>query len=307
MLARVVLPSDVDPDSQKPSFVLVPSTTYEAADRWQKIELADMMPAIERQARVLRASSKRKVSLDGAYVERLIVNIYGGEGVTDVYLDELSIGPVSPEVADAYARLLRGEPIGPRAGRRDPGPPPGRSPTARGRDRTARAAPPGAAERIKFDRNRLLKDGYPWFPTMIRAFDADPTTIRQLGSDVAVVPVDANPDYLDTAIKSGLFLMPELGGDSDRDPDPDAKPRRSTPTRIVASAASFPRKEHVFAWSVGSNLGEERDLADRKLTLRKIREAILDIRRTKPGGSPFTTGTVLGMLPEYAGLPKTST
>ena len=306
LLARVVLPSDIDPDSQKPSFVLIPSSTYEAADRWQKIELGDMMPAIERQARVLRASSRRKVSLEGAYVERLIVNIYGGEGVTDVYLDELSIGPVSAEVADSYARLLRGEPIGRRGGRAATVGPAARTIADRPRSPTEplEPLPPGAAARIKFDRNRLLKDGYPWFPTMIRAFDADPTTIRRLGSDVAVVPVDANPDYLETAIKSGLFLMPELGGDSDSDPDPDTKPRPVEPDAIIASAASFPRKEHVFAWSVGSNLGEERDLADRRLTARKIREAILDIRRTKPGGSPFTTGTVLGMLPEYARAPE---
>ena len=306
MLARVVLPADVDPDSRKPSFVLVPSTTYEAADRWQKIELTDMMPAIERQARVLRASSRRKVSLDGAYVERLIVNIYGGEGVTDVYLDELSIGPVSAEVADAYARLLRGEPMSGRGGRAATLGPAARTVADRPRSPTEplEPLPPGAVDRIKFDRNRLLKDGYPWFPTMIRAFDLDPTTIRQLGSDVAVAPGDANIDWLDAAIKSGLLIMPELGGDSDRDPDPDTQARPVDADRIIASAASFPRKEHVFAWSVGNNLGEERDMDQRQLSKTKIREAIRLIRQAKPGGSAYTTGTVLGMLPDYARAPE---
>ena len=305
LLARVVLPSDVDPDSGKPSFVLVPSTTYEAADRWQKVELADMRPAIERQARVLRASSRRKVSLVGAYVERLIVNIYGGEGVTNVYLDELTIGPVAPELAAAHERLLRGEPIaGPRAALPEP--------LGAGEPRAADAGagdgaplPPGAAERIKFDRNRLLKDGYPWFPTMIRAFDLDPVAMRQLGSDVAVVPVDANLDYADAAIRSGLLLMPELGGDPDRDVDPaGAKAAPVDPGRLVAAAANFPRKEHVFAWSVGDHLGAGPDLDARKLELRKVREAIVDLRRARPGGSPYATGTVTGMLPEYARIPE---
>ncbi len=305
-LARVVLPSDIDPDSRRPQFILVPSTMYEAADRWQKIELADMMPAIERQARVLRASSKRRVSLEGAYLERLVVNVYGGEGVTEVYLDELSIGPVSAEAAEAHARMLRGEPIGGQAGAA------GRSPARTIADRPRAETepleplPPGAVDRIKFDRSRLTKDGYPWFPTMIRGFDADPTLIRRLGSDIAVVPVDANDDYLQTAIRSGLLLIPELGGDSDRtdfDADP-AKARSIDPDKIVAAASSFPRKEHVFAWSMASNLGEGRELAVRKEELRNVRDAILNIRRAKPGGSPYTTGTVLGMIPDYARIPE---
>ena len=60
-----------------------------------------MLPEIERQAAVLRASTGGKISLEGAYLERLVVNIYGGEGETEVYLDELTVGPVTPEVADA--------------------------------------------------------------------------------------------------------------------------------------------------------------------------------------------------------------
>jgi len=305
-LARVVLPADIDPDSRRPQFILVPSTMYEAADRWQKIELTDMMPSIERQARVLRAASKRKVSLEGAYLERLVVNVYGGEGVTDVFLDELSIGPVSAEAAEIHARMLKGEPIGGQAGTL--GRPPARTIADRPRPATDPLGPlpPGAADRIKFDRNRLTKDGYPWFPTMIRGFDADPTLIRQLGSDIAVVPLDANDDYLRTAIQSGLLLIPELGGDSDRtnfDADP-AKARSIDPERIVAAASGFAHKEHVFAWSVASNLGEGLELAVRKEELRNVRDAILNIRRAKPGGSPYTTGTVLGQLPDYARIPE---
>ena len=313
LLARVVLPADVDPDSGKPSFVLIPSTTYEVPDRWQKVELADMKPAIERQARVLRAASKRKVSLDGAYVERLIVNVYGGEGVTEVYLDELTVGPVPPEVAEAQARLLRGEPIGPRGGLATalpalPGEDDPDAPAA-GRARGGANAPapnvPGAAERIKFERNRWYKDGYPWFPTMIRGFDVDPTAIRQIGADVAVVPVDANLDYVDTAIQSGLLVLPELVPAPELDFSvAPAPPKPVDPNKLLAEATNFPRKEHVFAWSLGHDLGRADDLDARRAELRKVREAIVALRRAKPGGSPFTTGTVVGQVPEYARIPE---
>ncbi len=97
LYGRVVLPADTDPDTGQPSYVLVPGTTYDHVDRWQRLELSAMRPSIERQARVLRASSRRPVSLEGAYLERLVVNLFGGAGVSEVFLDDLTVAPVPPE------------------------------------------------------------------------------------------------------------------------------------------------------------------------------------------------------------------
>src|SRR4029078_4287376 len=80
LYARVVLPADVDPETRAPSFVLIPGTIYDRVDRWQRLEITPLQPAIERQARVLRASSRRPVSLEGAYIERLGVEPMGGSG-----------------------------------------------------------------------------------------------------------------------------------------------------------------------------------------------------------------------------------
>ncbi|HKI17884.1 MAG TPA: hypothetical protein VKA15_08380 [Isosphaeraceae bacterium] len=65
LFARVVLPADIDPENRAPSYVLVPGTIFDEVDRWQRLELVHMMPAIERQARVLRASTRRHVRLEG--------------------------------------------------------------------------------------------------------------------------------------------------------------------------------------------------------------------------------------------------
>ena len=99
----VVLPADIDPDTKAPSFLLVPGTAFSRPDRWQKLELVDMLPAIEEQARVLRASTRRPVPLEGAYVERVVVNLMAGQGETEVFLDDLEVGPVSKELAAAWA------------------------------------------------------------------------------------------------------------------------------------------------------------------------------------------------------------
>ena len=53
---RVILPADTDPETGQPSFVLVPGTIYENVDRWQRIELVGLLPSIESQARVIRAT-----------------------------------------------------------------------------------------------------------------------------------------------------------------------------------------------------------------------------------------------------------
>ncbi len=98
IFGRVVLPADVDPETKAPSYVLVPGTIFDQIDRWQRIELVQMLPTIERQARVLRASTRRPVRLDGAYLEKVVVNLMGGAGESEVFLDDLEIKPVPRDV-----------------------------------------------------------------------------------------------------------------------------------------------------------------------------------------------------------------
>ena len=114
---------------------MVPGTIFDQPDRWQKLELVHMLPTIERLARVLRASSRRPVRLDGAYLERVVVNLLGGPGQSEVFLDDLEISPVPEEVlaagrspshpesraAGGKGRAARGERIRSSQGPRSPG------------------------------------------------------------------------------------------------------------------------------------------------------------------------------------------
>ena len=282
LLGRVVLPDDVDPDSRAPSYVMVPGSVFESADRWQKLELADMLPSIELQAKVLRASTRRPVSLKGAYLERLVVNLYEGEGETEVYLDDLSVGPIP--ASRAKVEGSRGSSV--------------RTIADRPRPETEPLEPvaPGLNGRIKMDRNRLSKDGFPWFFTAVRAPDADPYRLRRVGCDVLITPKDAGEATIRAAIESGMLLMPELTGPDDR-----AMPEAD---RLLAEASVFPGREAVAFWSLGENLGRAIDPEVRLATLRRLREAESGFRKAAPGGSGLTTGTVSGMLPEYARIPE---
>ncbi len=285
LLGRVILPDDVDPDSRAPSYVMVPGTVFESADRWQKLELADMLPSVELQAKVLRASTKRPVSLKGAYLERLVINLYEGEGETDVYLDELTVGPVP--VGSSLARPAEA-PRGPSVRTIADRP--------RGPSEPLEATPPGLNTRIRLDRNRLTKDGYPWFFTAVRAPDADPERLRRVGCDILITPKDASEATIRAAIASGMLLIPELTGPDDRTfPEAD---------RLLSAASVFPGRDAVAFWSLGENMGRAIDPETRLSTLRRVREAERAFRKAKPGGSPLTTGTVVGMLPEYARVPE---
>ena len=70
-------------------------------------------------------------------------------------------------------------------------------------------------------------------------------------------------------------------------------------------AAAFPGRDAVAFWSLGENLEpRSTDPEARQASLRRVRDAAMAIRKAKPGGSPLTTGTVLGLLPEYARVPQ---
>ena len=52
---------------------------------------------LQKQLPVLRAKYKREIDTTGAYIDRLILNVYAGPGVSEVWIDDLDIGPCIPE------------------------------------------------------------------------------------------------------------------------------------------------------------------------------------------------------------------
>ena len=175
-MRRVVLPADIDPETKAPSFVMVPGTIFDQPDRWQKLELVHMLPTIERLARVLRASSRRPVPLDGAYIERVVVNLLDSPG---------PVGGVprrsrdQPGTRGGAGGMVEVSVI--RESRRAAG---------KGRALAAKASSQ-AKGRFRLERNLLEKRGsetgfVPWFPTAIDAPGANPVELRRAGFDVLV-------------------------------------------------------------------------------------------------------------------------
>ncbi|MGE3820656.1 MAG: hypothetical protein AB7I30_14680, partial [Isosphaeraceae bacterium] len=296
LFARVVLPADTDPETKRPSFLLIPGTIYNEVDRWQRLEIADLPSAVERQARVLRVSSKRPVPLDGAYVEQLVVNLFAGTGESEVFLDDLKVAPVPVDLATAHTRFLADR-------LRDPNEPGvtveamPESPADPGGTETG--APPAEVARI--DRNRLkrrIEGGLyqDWVFTAIHAPGADVGSLRKAGFDVLIDDLDADPGRWREAVARGFLLMPSLRREAD-----GGLPSAGA---FGTAAAAFPHLESVAAWHLGNGLGLAADPEARRDERERVRALISAARGLPPGTSPLTTGTVADDLPRYASFPR---
>ena len=218
---------------------MIPGTIYDRVDRWQRLELTNMLPSIERQARVLRASSRRPVSLKGAYLERLVVNLMGGFGASEVFLDDLSITPVP---ADIVAEWSKRAPE--RTGQRK-----------EGSDTTGAASRRSSLPTVKLELNRLRRFNtldhryHDWLPTAIDAPGADVVMLRQYGFDVLTDDHTADPARLKTAVDKDFLLMPKLSG-LRREPIPRRSSSRSPPipTRIRSPSGCW-----ATGWAGGAS------------------------------------------------------
>jgi hypothetical protein len=291
LFARVVLPADIDPATNQPSFLLVPGTIYEHGERWQRLEVVDLGPSLERQARVLRASTRRVVSLEGAYVEQLVVNLFTGVGETEVFLDELSVGPVPAALVEAAA---------------------GADVPAAGDEAGEPAKDAGGRAGVILPRNRLKRRGedklyHDWVFTAIHAPGADIASLRKAGFDVLIDDITADPKRLGDAVANGFLLMPRVGrgGDTDGGQDGDGAGRNGAglpdPDRVVKAMAGFPFRDSVMAWDLGDHLGRHADPAARKAELESVRATLSMMRGLPPGVSRLATGIVEDDVRLYGG------
>lgn len=268
IFGRVILPRDRDPDTGQPSFLILPGTSLASPDRWQRLELTDLPLAVERQVRVLRADSTRTIDVTGAYLQRILINVYGGAGYSEVWLDDLQIEPVPAELVQQHQTQLQTEPG----------------------ERPEQAASASTAARITFKGNFLAKDGRPWLPRAISAPSADIKALRRAGFDVLEMPVFAREDEVREATDLGYWILPVLG--------PSDAPGTD---ELIERAAAFPHPEAVAFWNVGDDLGRPDDREARKRELDRIRRLVSDLKRSLDReSSRLTQANVADHYAQYA-------
>ncbi|HEX4613429.1 MAG TPA: hypothetical protein VH092_34925, partial [Urbifossiella sp.] len=88
--ARVVLPKEPDPARpESPLTFLIVGTTYGRPRNWDKLTIENVPDLLSKHLPAVRAKAKRDVNTEGAYVDRLVLNMYTGPGPVDVWVDDL--------------------------------------------------------------------------------------------------------------------------------------------------------------------------------------------------------------------------
>ena len=124
--ARVVFPKEPDPANPQAALtMLVIGTAYpaEKSRQWHKLTLENVPELLGKHLPVLQAKTGRAVNTSGAYIDRIVLNLYTGPGTAEIWVDDLDIGPVKPPLRpDAAGPGAPGVPVKlQRPGERQPG------------------------------------------------------------------------------------------------------------------------------------------------------------------------------------------
>lgn len=243
LLARLVLPREHDARSpDQPMTILLRGDTYQLAGRWQRLEFNHADRLAKQQQQLLQAELKRGVNFEGAYIDQLVLNVYGGRGLTEVWIDDLEIGPIANEAAGPV-RTPKAD--GGVAGTPTSKPAPGNN---------VNLQPPRHAV-VEMNHDRLLVNRKPFLLRGIRYSNTPLKVLRDAGFNTLWCDVNAPEAALNEAVNTyGFWLVPEL-------PVLEEAPNTTAPVSLSRQVASFPASDAVLFWHVGTGLTAEQDNA----------------------------------------------
>jgi hypothetical protein len=232
LLCRVVLPRERDPaNPAQPMTLLLRCEPY-GSTRWKLVTLRQPIKRLQEQQQLLRHQLGRDVIIADAYIDRLVLNVYDGPGLTDVWIDDLEVGPVFD---------LR---------------PPGSSVPA-GRT-TAQPASRRAGE-VVLRGDQLYVSGQRFFIRGIRHTGTPLKTLRDAGFNTVWIDESTPAAVVEDAVNLGFWLVPSL-----RLPQESPDGRTYVDAQLTSNqefgrkVARFLDQDAVLCWDLGSNLGAER-------------------------------------------------
>jgi hypothetical protein len=220
LVGRVILPREHNPNNpQEPLAVMIQSEPYDLIDKWEKLQLAAPAKLLRDQQARLQLDTKRAIDITDAYIDRLMVNVYGGPGLTDVFIDDLEIGPALDR-APAKPVSRPDQPEGSRPIENQP------------------------INAFCKD-GQLQVDGKPFLLRAIRHTDTPINVLHDAGFNTIDVDENASPDLLQQVAQLRLRLMVDLPIFT-----PDQKQLLS-PDAVQETMRRFRQPDSVLIWNVG--------------------------------------------------------
>lgn len=251
-MARAVLPRAIDPATGQPMTVLLRGEVYDRVGEWQELKISGAEKLLQEQVRLLHTEFGPNLDSSLAFLDMVVVNVYGGEGATKVWLDDLQIPvhvPTTPLTSDD-----RGDDS---AGTVASGVSAVRATDAViGNMQFQPPQPP--VEHVRLQGSVLIAGDQPFFPRIIQHNGESLEWLQSLGFNVVKLTAPPSSIQLQEAARLNLWLVAP--------PPPDL-------------ATISPLYDPVIAWDLGSRLNEER-LELTQLWVGEIRRA--DPREDRP-------------------------
>jgi hypothetical protein len=297
LAVRVVLPRTTDPRSGRPVATILAGPAYSDVGRWQQLRLGGIPTLLTRQIRVLHMQIGPQVDDREAYVDAVLLNVYGGPGKTNVWIDDLAVAghaavasgqsPESGSSAASVALATSWIPANATAvsgaaplavvrlpsvqpADKMPTPNRGQSPLPPGTATSGNLngplpSTPGnnvALRRIaKLVGSELRVNDRPTFPRVIQHRGESLTLLKQIGFNVVWLQRLPAPELLEEADRLGLWLICPA-------------PRALTPIAEIG-----PAFDSVLAWDLGNDLTDA-DLEPSRQWAEQVRAA--DHRGNRP-------------------------
>ncbi len=231
-MARVVLPNERDPknlDHRLTTYIR--GDVYQQTGRWQMLEIGRPVTLAKQQQHLMNAEFKRTFDFTGAYIDTLVLNVYGGPGQTKIWIDDLEVGPVLPGGAFKTAdRVDNNNPA-----------------------KNVNLTRPGGEDRgaiVKFDGNRIVVGKRRVLFRAVRYTDTMLPVLRGAGFNTICFDRNVTPAMLTEAADMGLWIVPEFRVMND-----DGTP--VSPDDIVKQVRPFADNDAVLFSRIGGVLSFE--------------------------------------------------
>jgi len=261
LLARVILPHTADPRTGQPTATLIAGSSYSSAGIWQQLQISDTPQLLSRQVRVLRAQLGPQVDAREAYIDEVLLNVYGGPGQTIVNIDDLLIDGVVPrEGAVQSTTAAPSNPSGTNTG------------SFENPSRMNAAATPGAnfspSQQVAFNGSMLVVGGRPMFPRIIESQGEPLEWLKQAGFNVVRTTGPITDEMLAEAQRTGIWLI---------GPPPQVQQQNSGSSE-PALAPITPAFAPILAWHLGNGLAA-RELPFTAAMAKQLRNADRQLHR----------------------------
>ncbi|MBI3410293.1 MAG: hypothetical protein HY040_18295 [Planctomycetes bacterium] len=229
-MARIVLPNERDPNNLENRLTtFIRAGAYDKPGRWQRLDLGRPVQLAKQQQQLMQAQLKRPVNFQDAYVDALVLNVYSGPGPTEVWIDDLEIGPTLFESPFQPALRTPGKEV--------------TVPTSIPRTNARNAA-------VEFSGSRLVVGGKRYFFRAIRVTDTPLRVLRDAGFNAVFVDSTSSKSLINEAAELGLWVVPQLRVLSDDGKLTSAESLSSEASRYLTNNA-------VLFWHLGSTLAFE--------------------------------------------------